>query len=194
MSAAMSFKDWISLLDLFNTPYPNNPFGGPDEFYAKLAEAIDEHNEGKFIFLARQWILYHAGINDADQGQKIWSYVDQYLDRWYKNKTGPDVYARFRHAIYGDCKAGGKAWYNYQPCPVHINRNYIHTLDAFENQMHRYEDRGKQWQQAFAMARIKFMDLQKKVNDRFFMYTVQATAERLNVEPTLLVAGLRGEF
>ena len=196
MSAMMSFFDWLGLLDLFNTPYPNQPYGSRDaDFFAQLAEAIDNHNEARFIYLCKHWIRFHYGIQDADQGRKIWNYVNNYLDRWYVNKTGPDVYARFRREIYGDCKGAGESYNNYQPCPPVIGQVYTNLAQFTKALDDERKGKNAKWDNMFANARIKLSDMiERGLPNKLIKYTCITIAERLNCSPALLYSGLHGEF
>ena len=178
MSAMMSWIDWMGLLDLFNTPYPNRPYGNRQEdFFSKLYEAMDDHDEKKFIWLCRHWILYHAGIQDADQGKKIWDTVNEYMDKWYKNKTGPDLYARFRKAIYGDCPHAGESYNNYQPCPPPKCGWPDKKWNDYYNKL-----RAKDWDFT-----CKVIDARNKLNDvKANDYMRVLAGERLGVDPCFL--------
>ena len=196
MSAMMSFFDWLGLVDLFNTPYPNQPYGSRDsDFFAKLAEAIDNKNEAQFIYLCKHWIRFHYGIRDADEGRKIWNYVNQYLDRWYKNKTGPELYARFRRAIYGNCEGAGESYNNYQPCPPKVGPR-ITTLKEFSEKLDEArQGKPPTWDNRFANARIKLANMvEHKAPDLLVRYTCLSIAEGLDCPPNLLFSGLHGEF
>ena len=182
MSAMMSWVDWLSLLDLFNTPYPNRPFMDKNQhLFDALAEARAAHKEKRFISLCRHWILYHAGIQDADEGQKIWEQVNQYLDKWYVNKTGPDVYARFRKAIYGNCPHAGESYNNYQPCPPPACLTGKPWSDKVWNAYYA-KLRNTDW--PFSK---RVIACRNKLNDiKANAYTRIAAAERIGVNPCFL--------
>ena len=195
MSAMMSWIDWMSLLDLLNTPDPNQPYQSRHEdFFAQLAEALDEKNEKKFCFLARQWVLYHAGISDADQGRRIHNYANRFMDEWYANKTGPDVRERFRKAIWGRCNEGGRDWNNFQPCTPKlsgISKTLSTWTQRYTNEMAKHD---VLWAKKFTAARITLSDKARTMPLLQFKYTVLAASERLDCPFTLLYAGLHGEF
>lgn len=177
MSAMMSWLDWLGLLDLFNTPYPNRPYGSREEdFFTHLAEDLDLHREQQAKFMARQWILYHAGIQDADQGRKLWNYIDRYCDTRYPNHADAPREV-FRKAIWGSCKEGGKDYNNFQPCrPPKCNWTDKEWNDCL-NSINKIK--GWEKQKVIINARNKLHDMNLKGPMKEFTYL--AAAERLDV-------------
>ena len=190
MSAEWSFLDFMGFLDLINTPYPNQPYGNTeDEFFGKLAECIDTNNRAKFVFLARQFVLFNAGDLDADKGKKLHDYLNQFVDKNYPNRADTPR-NNMRRAIWGDGKECGKSYNNYQPCFPLWNK-YC-SLKGWSADLDKWRRTHGKLDQQFTDARIKLSDqIQKKT---FNEWHALAIAERLHCPYGLLVSGLRGEF
>ena len=190
MSAKWSFIDFLSFLDLINTPYPNQPYGNTEEgFFAHLAECIDTKDRNQFVFFARQFVLFNAGFVDADKGKKIHDYLNQYVDKNYPNHADAPR-NNMRRAIWGDGEACGKSYYNYQPC--FPNFTYYKDLKTWSHEQQYWSSHYPNLNQKFTDARIKLSD--DIQHNRFNKWYALAIAERLKCGYSLLVSGLRGEF
>ena len=187
MSADWGLIDFLNFLDLIDTPYPNQPYGNTeDSFFAMLAECIDNNDREKFIYYARKFVLYHAGLEDADKGKKIHDYVNQFCDRNDKNHTGPD-FNEMRKAIWGEGEKCGKSYYNYQPCmPLHLGPE-ITNADKWQEVYRAWYKRYPKLEQKFIDARIRFMD-------KFDKWQALAVSESLHCSYNLLCGGLRGQY
>ena len=201
MSAMWSFWDWMSFLDLFETPYPNGPFSdtrNPEELFTKIDQV---KTKKELVYWLRHFVYYHVGDQDADTGRSIAKHI-RYIIRergWNKVKNNPDqdntekVFDNLRVQIYGNCTGAGLDWNNFQPCPP--DNWYTYTdINNFERAYAKAsKGRGDKWAEQFQACRNKLADAKNKNTDRW-KYTVLLMAERLDVDPGLLAGGLKKEF
>lgn len=201
MSQVLSWEDWLGLLDLFDTPYPNQPFT-----YAKwnidlFGKIDDAKNEQDLVDIVRPWVLLHKGPVLADEGASIEKHIkfwirERGLDKIpgnpYIDKTA-SVWSDLRIKIYGTCRGAGEDYNNYYPCPPaewFVYRKLKDWEDEFEK-----ESKGKsqQWNDHFASTRIKLASMKNKDND-YWRYAVMIAAEKLGVSYKVMAGGLKKEF
>ena len=201
MSQLLSWEDWLGLLDLFDTPYPNRPFTGEKwnvNLYAKMDDAKTEQD---LIDVTRPWVLLHIGPTLADEGASINKHIkfwirERGLD---KDKNDPhidlteNVFEDLRLKIYGNCKEAGRDYNNYFPCPPpdwHVYKNLPDWKAEFEKET---KGKSEEWQQKFTAGRIKLADMKHK-DSIYWRYAVMVTAERLGVSYAVMAGGLKKEF
>ena len=203
MSAMWSFWDWMSFLDLFNTPYPNQPYmstRNPEELFLKIDEA---KTKDEVVHFLRHFVCYNVGVVDADCGRSIAKHVRFIIrERGWNNVPGKptidkteDVFNRLRVRIYGGCKGAGLDWNNFQPCPPKPWYVYkdLKTFMLAYNHAANCKKRIHKWPQQFQACRNKLADDPNKDTDRW-KYTVHLMAKQLNCKPGLLAGGLKKEF
>ena len=201
MSAMWSFWDWMSFLDLFNTPYPNQPYmatRNPEELFLKIDEA---KTKDEVVHFLRHFVCYNVGVVDADCGRSIAKHVRFIIrERGWNNVPGkPDldqtekVFNRLRQRIYGSCHGAGEDFNNFQPCPPKTWAPYK-TLPIFQVAYMQFSaKRSQKWAQRFQACRNILADDPHKDTDRW-KYKVNLMAEQLNCPAALLAGGLKKEF
>ena len=201
MAAMWSFWDWMSFLDLFNTPYPNQPYmstRNPEELFLKIDES---QTRGEVVHFLRHFVFYNVGVVDADNGRSIAKHL-RFIIRergWNKVKGQPDidntehVFNQLRVRIYGECKGAGEDFNNFQPCPP--TKWHVYTdINKFETAFsHWSKGKSDKWEEQFQACRDILADDKHKETDRW-RYKVMLMAEQLSVPPSLLAGGLKKEF
>ena len=196
-----SFWDWMSFLDLFSTPYPNQPYmstRNPEELFLKIDEA---KTKDEVVHFLRHFVCYNVGDVDADCGRNIAKHL-RFIIRergWSKVPGRPQidntekVFNRLRQRIYGGCKGAGLDWNNFQPCPPKKWYVYkdLHNFETHFNIIAKKRD--DKWEEQFQGCRDILADDKHKDTDRW-RYKVNLMADQLNVPAGLLAGGLRKEF
>ena len=207
----MSFdiRDFVSFACLTNTPFPNNfatAATGIDKSELNPEDAViqmfDHRSYNVVVDRMRLFVAWGLGDLDKDLGlfiqKQMWSWWHKngHYDKDHDVDSG-DVEG-MRKLIYGGCEHGGRDYNGYQPChPTWQSRGVIHTLEGFKLHFARYEKRDQSWENSWVACRIKLAD-EWASGDGFrrmrWPYLVWAMAENLNVDESLLAAGLKGEF